>query len=403
MPLSDNRPLRIAFANISVSEWAAGGHYLKNLFSALRSLDDRCRPEIVLLVPPQAQPDSYNMLSPYVDQLLYMPTVPWADFWWRQIIRIQMRLGIYQSPLAPYLHEQRVDSIFVLNTEFGPRFSVPLLAWIPDFQHLHLPEMFSLESIQKRNKGFSRIANHADRVILSSQAALRDFERFAPQAAHKARVLPFVAQVPVDTYDSDPACVCDYYYLPQRFIYLPNQFWRHKNHEIVVQALTLIKAKDPEITVVCTGNTNDYRHPLYFAELLAHISVEGLRDNLIILGMVPHDHLFQLMRQSLAVLQASLFEGWSTTVEEAKSIGKRIILSDIPVHREQDPPRSVYFNPRDSRDLADKMEMIWKTTEPGPDLHLEASARAALPRRQQQFGRAFSQIAREAMALWKAS
>ena len=88
---------------------------------------------------------------------------------------------------------------------------------------------------------------------------------------------------------------------------------------------------------------------------------------------------------------------------ESKSLGKRVLLSDLPVLREQDPPCPVYFDPKDAKDLADKMEMIWKTTEPGPDLGLEAIARAELPRRQQQFGRAFLQMVREAKALWEAS
>ena len=70
--------------------------------------------------------------------------------------------------------------------------------------------------------------------------------------------------------------------------------------------------------------------------------------------MLPRAHVFRLMRQSLAVLQPSLFEGWSTSVEEAKSVGKRMILLDIPVHREQDPPRALFFDPRDA-------EPRWRT------------------------------------------
>ena len=58
------------------------------------------------------------------------------------------------------------------------------------------------------------------------------------------------------------------------------------------------------------------------------------------------------MNHCIAVVNPSLFEGWSSTVEEAKSMGKRIILSDIPTHREQNPPCGYYFNPGDSASLA---------------------------------------------------
>ncbi len=399
--LSNKRPLRLAFTNLTYTQWTAGSHYLKNLFIALKSLDSSWRPEIVLVVPHQAQPESYNILSAYIDQLLYMPPASsMPDFWQRQMIRTKKWLGIClepEPPLSSRLREDRVDSLFA-NIEFGSRFSVPLLSWIADFQHLHLPEMFSPEEIQQRNRLFSQIVANANRVILSSHDALQDFNHFAPQAIHKARVLSFVAQVPAQTYDSNPSWVCEYYHLPDRFIYLPNQFWKHKNHKVVIEALSLIKVKSPKITIVCTGNTNDYRNPLYFAELLSRISSLGLRDNLMILGLVPHEHLFPLMRQSLAVLQPSFFEGWSTTVEEAKSLGKGMILSDLPVHREQNPPQSILFNPHDPQSLADALVRAFDENKPGPDYELEQLARKQLSTRTQEFGRVFVEVAKEVIS-----
>ena len=60
------------------------------------------------------------------------------------------------------------------------------------------------------------------------------------------------------------------------------------------------------------------------------------------------------MRASIAVINPSLIEGWSTTVEEAKSLGVPLILSDIPVHREQNQ-EVMFFDPRSARSLAETM------------------------------------------------
>lgn len=393
-----NRPMRIAFAELPTTQWIAGAHYLKNLWIALRSLDCGQRPEILMVVPPSAKGESYSVLKPHLDELLlWPPRRSRSDFWWHQSLRLQRRLGIWLGPwpsLASFLHKHQVDCLFA-PTHFGPRFSVPLLSWIPDFQHLHLPEMFSPEQVRGRTIGYSRIAARADRVILSSQDAFRDFGDFAPSALDKPRVLPFVAQVPADAYTSNPDWVCDYYHLPDRFFYLPNQFWKHKNHSAVVEALSIARAKHPEITVVCTGSTTDIRNPQYLSELLPAISERGLRNYFILLGLVPHSHVFPLLRQSLAMLQPSLFEGWSTTVEEAKSLGKRVILSDIATHREQNPPQAMFFDPRDPQALADCMMAAFDSLEPGPDDELEAMAREQLPTRTVAFGRAFLEIAQE--------
>ena len=58
------------------------------------------------------------------------------------------------------------------------------------------------------------------------------------------------------------------------------------------------------------------------------------------------------MQASSALINPSLFEGWSTTVEEARSAGVPMILSDIPVHREQAGENAIYFDPSSPEALA---------------------------------------------------
>ena len=90
------------------------------------------------------------------------------------------------------------------------------------------------------------------------------------------------------------------------------------------------------------------------------------------LGFVDHRHVYSLIRQSICVCNPSLFEGWSTPVEEAKSMGKSILLSKIFCSLEQSPPGATYFD-RDfsERDLSEKLSEIWSSNEEGPDLEME--------------------------------
>ena len=89
--------------------------------------------------------------------------------------------------------------------------------------------------------------------------------------------------------------------------------------------------------VLSTGNANDYRQPDLIKSLSAYVEQNNLGENFRMLGLVPRSDVIALMRYSISLINPSFFEGWSTTVEEAKSMGKRIILSDIEVHREQNP------------------------------------------------------------------
>jgi len=74
------------------------------------------------------------------------------------------------------------------------------------------------------------------------------------------------------------------------------------------------------------------------------------------------------MRVAGAVINPSLFEGWSTTVEEAKSMGVPMLLSDIGVHREQAEGRASFFDPHAPETLADLLVAF----EPLPQADREA-------------------------------
>jgi glycosyltransferase involved in cell wall biosynthesis len=390
--------MRVAFHDIVNPAWTAGAHYYQNLFTALRTLDDAHRPEIIVLVPAGGRDGGYQVYRDLADEVVDVPGDTTVVRYARRVTR---KFG--HDPLAAKrfdraLRDEGADAFFVSWGEFQTPVARPLLGWIHDFQHSHLPELFSAKELAQRDDRFARLADASARVIVSSEDAQRDFRRFFPAYASKERVMRFVAQVPPEVYDRDPGWICEEYHLPERFVFLPNQFWAHKGHRLVVEALARLRTDHPDITVVCTGNPNDPRQPLYFGELLAQVARHGVRDRFVLLGWVPQAHLFQLARQSVAVLQPSRFEGWSTTVEEARSVGKTMLLSDIPVHREQDPPGARYFDPDDARALADALVDVYDTASPGPDRALESAARAALPARTRDYAETFVRIAREAIS-----
>lgn len=61
------------------------------------------------------------------------------------------------------------------------------------------------------------------------------------------------------------------------------------------------------------------------------------------------------MENALAIIQPSLFEGWSTVIEDAKAMNQNCIVSDIEVHKEQLNTKAYYFNPHNEDMLIEKM------------------------------------------------
>ena len=79
----------------------------------------------------------------------------------------------------------------------------------------------------------------------------------------------------------------------------------------------------------------DRRDPAYFRRFEAELQAQGLQGSYRVLGVIARQDMLVLLAHCMVLLNPSRFEGWSTTVEEAKALGKPLLVSDIAVHREQ--------------------------------------------------------------------
>lgn len=388
--------MRVAFSPVADSTWTGGMHYLKNLLQAL-SHSGQGTIEPVLICSTTAPDATLEMLRDNVKEIIRDSSFTlWSPAW--SVRQISRRLLDRDMSTERLLNRYHVDAVFHAGL-FGMRFGLPCVNWIADFQHRHMPEMFSRKERQFRDQLFRDLARMSQVTMVSSNCSKQDFEEALPEYRDRVAVASFVSQIPSSVYATDPLDRLRGYDLPEKFFHLPNQFWKHKNHAVVIDALKLLRDRRSDISVVCTGKELDRRNPAHVESLKQSIVSSGLKDTIHFLGLIPLDHLYALMRQSVAVINPSFFEGWSTTVEEAHSLGKQVLLSDIPVHREQAPPAATYFDPNDPSDLADKMLALWGATQAGPDHALEAVAKASADSRISSFARSFEGIMERALML----
>lgn len=278
----------------------------------------------------------------------------------------------------------------------GRNSTKPSIGWIADFQHIRLPNFFSAEERRWRDKSFARSADASTAVIVSSEDAKRDFLAFRPSAAKKVRVMRFVSDVGGFEHGEDPMeDLLRRYGIDGPYFHVPNQFWAHKNHAVIIDALSVARSRGRNITVVATGNLKDRRNPGHIEMLIQRTVEAGCVANFKMLGIVPYADLAVLMKHSVGIINPSYFEGWSTTVEEAKSLGKMAILSDIPVHREQAPEHAAYFNPDSPTDLCERMVHVLDTYSPDLDRERMKKAKLELPGRLRAFALSFEEIVLE--------
>ena len=391
--------LRICLIMQGSRGWIGGFEYIKNIILALGSLPEEVRStfQLDLLCSESLDTDIRCQIEPYLNRIHYRD----IDLEPRTLLnRIRWRItkALFKESdprFSNFFRKEGFDFIYPYSEESSSHQLYRPVAWIYDFQHRYLPHFFTEQEIQNRNHIFASIARYSSTVVLSSKTAESDFHKFFPEAADKTEVLSFKTSPSLQWYEGSPQQVQTAYSLPDRFFLVSNQFWQHKNHLVVFNALNLLRQQGIFPNVVCTGHIYDYRCPDYADTILQTIHKLGIAKQVYLLGLIPKLDQVQLIRRAMAIIQPSLFEGWSTLVEDARCLGKPMILSDLPVNLEQSPPNGVFFQRESPEHLASLLSDWWENLSPGPDLKQEENARINSQSEVQAFGYRFLEIAQK--------
>jgi hypothetical protein len=251
------------------------------------------------------------------------------------------------DPVILYLIKKyKIDII----SHYRPTHFAKTICWMPDFQHYHYPENFINKEIKRRNNLYENIMHNSNLVLLSSNDAINDLKKFKINKKIYYKKLNFVPFIDFNLLKK--INIHKKYNIKKKYFIVPNQFWKHKNHICLVNALNLIENKNIDFQIVLTGDKKSQFDNKTFIDFTKKIRENKLQKYFNYLGKIPYDDLINLIYNSHAVINPSFFEGWSTIVEEAKILNKSIILSNINVHKEQKPKNSFYFSPKEPGKLS---------------------------------------------------
>lgn len=307
------------------TDWVGGSYYIRNLIAAMALLPEEEQAFVYLI---SSQPDSIR----FIQETGYK------------------RLGwVHESQYQAKKLSLPFDALFPHPT---PGHEMRTVSWIPDFQELHLSYFFSEDELKAR-QGHHRGRFATAGLVVSSEDVRKDVEAFYPGECENISVVRFAS---FDRHDENAVeSTRVKYELPERYVMCANQVWLHKNHIVALRAVALLKQRGTTVHIVFTGNENDYRVAGY-SDYLKQQAVEwGIADNVHFLGFIPRTDQLCLMNGAHYVVQPSLFEGWSTVIEDAKSMGKFVVASDLGVHKEQLTECCRFFFRHDPVALADIM------------------------------------------------
>lgn len=258
--------------------------------------------------------------------------------------------------------KNNLDFIIPAFAPLPENFPIPWIGYLYDFQHKYYPQFFSELEQKRRDDEFSVMLNTAEVIIVNAKSVKGDINRFIGTTKAKVVCLPFCPVL--NAFDIEQKIDIDKYKLPEKYFIISNQFWKHKDHLTAIKGFKLFleTINDEKIGLVCTGQTMDSRFPNYFDEIKKIIVQLGLLEKVFILGYLPKRDQLQILRNSIAVIQPTLFEGGpgGFAVYESVAFGIPSIVSDIKVNLELDDETITFFKTSSSIDLSRKMKYVYE-------------------------------------------
>jgi glycosyltransferase involved in cell wall biosynthesis len=292
-------------------------------------------------------------------------------FWYRQNADELEQLGtdrwrrhavLLEDQRQVLAHLDRIDLYFCPFGALYPRpVPRPTVMTLVDIQEVFYPEFFTPADRYMRELHFPGSTRMADRVITISEFSRRtliEHHRLPP-----ARVA--VVHLCADERYSRSAAVArrPAAPLPARFVFYPANLWKHKNHDVLLRALRLLREeRGRRLDLVLTGFGQDNGYPV-----AAMAEAHGVRDQVHALGYLEVEELAYLYRRADMLVFPSLFEGFGIPLVEAMAAGCPVVAARATSIPEVAGDAAEFFDPASPVALAAAIEHVaddeaWRET-----------------------------------------
>jgi glycosyltransferase involved in cell wall biosynthesis len=182
----------------------------------------------------------------------------------------------------------------------------------------------------------------------------------------RVEVLPFLpaCYLATEVPQSERQRVRRKYSLPERYIFYPAQFWPHKNHKGIVQALALLARQHGlGIPAVFLGSHDGAIRERTFNDVMSVAFQSGRGSHIHYLGYVPDQDMSGLFAEAAALVMPTFFGPTNIPVLEAWAFGCPVLTSDIRGIREQVADAALLVDPRSVEAIANGIHRLWTDTD----------------------------------------
>ena len=230
---------------------------------------------------------------------------------------------------------------------------------IHDLMHLYepsFPEVSSYFRGRLRDNRYKGILETSSLVLVDSDVGENHVRQSYGDIKALVRTVHY--SPPDYIYLNPPEDFDAKYDLPKDFLLYPAQFWEHKNHARLLEAINIVKEHYSDVNLVLTGGTSEKAK-----RLIAQASTLGLSENIFFYGYVPDEDISGFYKRSRGLIFPSHFGPTNIPPLEAAVCQVPLAVSDVYGMRDQSKDLAFYFDPLDVRDIANACELLWSDNE----------------------------------------
>ncbi len=282
-----------------------------------------------------------------------------------QFHRIRKPRGVERLFLELLVRLNRTDLIIysgINSIPFLAGLNIPYILPVHDLQHRinpQFPELSSNGIWEEMENFYQNALPQAAAILVDSEVGKEDVLNFYQVDEDRVKVLPFAPPTYLQReYPKEELeLVRQRYSLPARFIFYPAQFWQHKNHRLIIEALNVLKKEhNCTIPAVFVGTKREHGEYEKIDEL---VHIYGLKEQVHYLGYIPNSDIGCLYKLAEALVMPTFVGPTNIPYLEAFLLGCPVIGSNIRGIREQIGDAGLLVDPTSSQDLAQAIMKIW--------------------------------------------
>lgn len=210
--------------------------------------------------------------------------------------------------------------------------------------HPEFPEVRNERLFEARERLYNLSLKRAVAVIVDSENGKKNAIMHYGLSADRVHVMPFSPAIQVDNHEELNTLgfeVRDKYHIDFDYIYYPAQFWAHKNHIYLIQAVKILEEKfGLRIGIVFSGGDAGGNRD-YVERCVRDL---GLCDRVIFTGFVSNEEIPHLYNESIALAMPTYFGPTNIPPLEAFRLGVPVLYPNLHDLRQQVGDAALLFD-----------------------------------------------------------